>query len=113
MSFLWYVGVFIALTIVDIVLGTFSDEAGYGLLGTLFLLAIVVPTLSVGSRRLHDTGRSGWWQLLSIAPFGFIALMVMCATKGEEGANEYGEDPAAPATTTDEMLMAEKVRATF
>ena len=45
-------------------------------LGALFGLAVLLPQLAVGARRLHDTGRSGWWQLLLIVPFGVIVLIV-------------------------------------
>ena len=45
-------------------------------LSGLFYLAVLLPTLAVGARRLHDTGRSGWWQLLYIVPFGVIVLIV-------------------------------------
>jgi uncharacterized membrane protein YhaH (DUF805 family) len=46
------------------------------LIGGLFGLAMLLPELAVGARRLHDTGRSGWWQLLLIVPFGIIVLIV-------------------------------------
>lgn len=42
----------------------------------LFYLAVLLPELAVGARRLHETGRSGWWQLLLIVPFGVIVLIV-------------------------------------
>ena len=45
-------------------------------LGALFGLAVLLPQLAVGARRLHETGRSGWWQLLLIVPFGVIVLIV-------------------------------------
>ena len=44
--------------------------------GAIFGLAVLLPELAVGARRLHDTGRSGWWQLLLIVPFGIIVLIV-------------------------------------
>src|SRR5262245_44830417 len=43
---------------------------------SLFYLAVLLPDLAVGARRLHDTGRSGWWQLLYIVPLGVIVLIV-------------------------------------
>jgi uncharacterized membrane protein YhaH (DUF805 family) len=45
-------------------------------LASIFYLAVLLPDLAVGARRLHDTGRSGWWQLLLIVPFGVIVLIV-------------------------------------
>ncbi|MGH3827322.1 MAG: DUF805 domain-containing protein, partial [Pseudonocardiaceae bacterium] len=52
--------------------------------------------LAVGIRRLHDTGRSGWWLLISIIPLiGSIVLIVFFATDGERQPNAYGPDPKA------------------
>lgn len=74
---------------------------GIGLL-VIYCLAIVVPSVAVATRRLHDTNRSGWWQLLNLAgliPFvGFIAsivLIVFFAMDGTPGPNQYGPDPKA------------------
>lgn len=44
--------------------------------------------------RLHDTGKSGWWYLISLVPFiGGIWMLILMATEGHRGANEYGQDP--------------------
>lgn len=48
-----------------------------GVLGVLWSLATVLPSLAVGARRLHDIGYSGWWQLLSLTIIGIIPLLVM------------------------------------
>jgi len=62
----------------------------------IFLLAMLLPNLGVGVRRLHDTGRSGWWWLIGLIPLiGLIVLIVFFATKGTEGDNAYGPDPLA------------------
>ena len=64
-------------------------------LGGLFSLAMLVPSLAAGSRRLHDIGKSGWLQLLGFIPvLGWILLIYWCAQPGEAGANKYGEPPA-------------------
>lgn len=57
----------------------------------------LVPTLAVTARRLHDTGRSGWWQFLALIPFlgGLILLVWLCADS-ELGANRYGDHPKYP-----------------
>jgi uncharacterized membrane protein YhaH (DUF805 family) len=75
------------------------------ILYVLYFVAVFVPSLAVGVRRLHDTNRTGWWLLLGFVPFvGGIVLIVFCALEGDRGANQYGEDPkaleagAAPAT---------------
>ena len=87
----------VVLAFVDAVLDL--EVGGFGLLGLFYGLAVLLPSLAVGARRLHDTGRSGWWQLIQIVPvIGFIVLVVFLATDGHQGANTHGPDPrAAPA----------------
>ena len=63
-------------------------------LSWLYSLAVLVPSIAVSVRRLHDTGRSGWWLLIGLIPLiGFIVLIVFLATDGEPGDNEYGPNP--------------------
>lgn len=92
-----------------------------GILGGIFQLAILVPSLAVGARRLHDTNRSGWWQAGSLLLFiagaaalyasgvlaiililgGFamgIVLIVWWATRGNVGENRFGDDPLGLAS---------------
>lgn len=65
-------------------------------LSGIFGLAILVPSVAVAVRRLHDTDRTGWWYLLILAPVvGVIVLIVFFATKGTEGPNRFGPDPLA------------------
>ena len=67
-----------------------------GLLGGLYSLAMFLPTWAVSIRRLHDTGRSGWWLLIGIIPLiGWIVLLVFWATDGDRQPNAYGSDPKA------------------
>jgi uncharacterized membrane protein YhaH (DUF805 family) len=88
----------IALFVVDIVTGTYDREAGLGLATGIFLLVTLLPSIAVGVRRLHDTGKSGWWWLISVIPLaGPLILLVICAQPGEIGDNRYGPDPK-PAT---------------
>jgi uncharacterized membrane protein YhaH (DUF805 family) len=59
-----------------------------------YTLAVLLPHLAVGVRRLHDTGRSGWWLLIALIPIiGAIWLIVLLAGAGNSGTNEYGDDP--------------------
>lgn len=54
-------------------------------LATLFWLAVLLPSLAVSTRRLHDTQRSGWWQLVGLIPLiGMVILLVFMAQKGPE-----------------------------
>jgi uncharacterized membrane protein YhaH (DUF805 family) len=64
---------------------------GGELFGNLISLALMIPLLAVGSRRLHDTGRSGWWQLLFITLIGILLLIVWFAFDSEKSSNKYGE----------------------
>lgn len=69
------------------------------ILSYLVSLALFLPGLSVAIRRLHDTGRSGWWYLLVFIPIiGIIVLIVWWVQDSDPGENEYGASPkAAPA----------------
>jgi uncharacterized membrane protein YhaH (DUF805 family) len=78
----------IALGIIEGIVG------GPGVLGGLYGLAVLIPSIAVGVRRLHDTGRSGWWILIGLVPvIGFIVLIVFFATDGQPGTNQYGPNP--------------------
>jgi len=63
-------------------------------IGWLISLAVFIPSLTVGVRRLHDTGRSGWTELLALIPLaGIIILIVFWAQEGAGGKNKYGPNP--------------------
>lgn len=97
--FLFYILTFIGLSFIDGITGTFSEEAGIGLLSGLYSLAILIPSLAVGVRRLHDTGRSGWWLLVGIIPLiGAIVLLIFFLQDSVPGDNLYGSNPKATAT---------------
>ncbi len=64
-----------------------------GILG-IYSLGVFIPSLAVGVRRLHDTGRSGWWLLISLVPvIGFIVLLVFLVQDSQAGSNRYGSNP--------------------
>ncbi len=91
---LFYTLIAIALAIVDGVTGTFSRSAGVGLLGGIFALAMIMPSLAVGVRRLHDTDRSGWWLLIGLVPLiGVIVLIIFFVLDSQPGANRFGPYP--------------------
>jgi len=86
----------IAAVIIDNVLGLANDRTGYGLFSGLYSLAIILPSLGMEIRRLHDVGKSGWWIFISLIPLvGAIWLIVLLATEGQPGDNQYGPDPKA------------------
>jgi len=91
---LFYVLAIVALAMIDRITGTFSKEAGIGLLSGLFVLATIVPTIAVTVRRLHDTDRSGWWVLLELVPIiGGLVLLVFTLLDSQPGANRFGANP--------------------
>ena len=88
---------------------------GLNFIVTLLALALFVPSTALGARRLHDTGRSGWWQLLALIPIvGWIILIVWWATKTDEQINMYGtpavsktgEEGVAPVVSAPVAAMA-------
>jgi uncharacterized membrane protein YhaH (DUF805 family) len=63
------------------------------ILSTIYSLAVFVPGLAVTVRRLHDTGKSGWWILIAFVPFvGWLILLIFMFIDGTPGANQYGEN---------------------
>ena len=82
----------IVLALIDVAIGTYG--AGGGVLQGIYGLAVLLPSLAVGARRLHDIGRSGWWLLLGLIPLvGIIILIVWWAQESDAGSNEYGPNP--------------------
>lgn len=62
----------------------------------LYSLAVLLPSLAVSIRRLHDTGRSGWWLFISLIPLiGSIILLVFMCQDSRENENQYGANPVA------------------
>jgi uncharacterized membrane protein YhaH (DUF805 family) len=86
MFILVYLIFYIVLAVVDGMLNMIF-------LSTIFSLALLIPSMSVAARRLHDTGRSGWWQLIALIPLiGTIILIVFLAQDSHD-ENEYGLNP--------------------
>lgn len=84
---------FLFTFLASFLLAIFDEAAGVSLSGA-FSLAVFIPAIAVTARRLHDTGRSGWWQLLVLVPLiGVIVLLVWLVTRGKSGPNAYGGDP--------------------
>lgn len=83
-----HVGVSVGLTVIGSVIGL------QDVLVWLYPLAVSLPVIGVSIRRLHDTGRVGWWLLMCFIPIvGWIVLLVFYAQEGEQGSNQYGANP--------------------
>lgn len=71
---------------------------GPGVLGSLYSLAVLIPSIAVSVRRLHDTNRSGWWLLIGVVPLiGAIVLLIFVVQDSQPGENRYGPNPKAAA----------------
>ncbi|MGM0545800.1 MAG: DUF805 domain-containing protein [Bacteroidota bacterium] len=98
MFFLVNLLIYFAIAFVGGLFLGFNPEAGMGsasmMLPMLYSLAVLLPSIAVGIRRLHDTGRSGWWLLISFVPvIGPIVLIVFFVQEGQPGTNQYGPNP--------------------
>ena len=97
----WYFVLFniiisIVLAVIDVATGSFSAEAGIGLLSGIYGLAVLIPSVAVTVRRLHDTDHSGWWLLIPLIPIiGAIVLFVFAVQDSNAGENKYGPSPKA------------------
>ena len=99
----WYFVLFnvifgFVLGFIDGLIGTFDMETGIGLLSALYALAVLLPGLAVGVRRLHDIGRTGWWLLIVFVPIiGAIVFLVFAVQDSQPEENEYGPNPKEAA----------------
>ena len=95
----WYFVLFniiisIVLLVIDGIAGTIDAETGIGLLDSIYTLAIFIPSIAVGVRRLHDIGRTGWWLLILLIPLiGFIVIIIFLLQDSTPCENEYGANP--------------------
>ncbi len=77
----------IVLQIIDSVIGT-------PLFSGLYSLAVIIPGIAVGIRRLHDIGKSGWWMLVCLVPLvGIFVLLYFYILDSQPGSNQYGANP--------------------
>ena len=89
MYFLVYLGIIIAAGILDAIIGL-------GLVGLFVALGHLIPSITVGVRRLHDIGRSGWFLLVGLIPLiGWIILLYWAVKEGDPQDNAYGSNPKA------------------
>lgn len=82
--------------IVSIALSIIGAMLNLPAIGYIYSLAVLLPCLGVMARRLHDTGRSGWWILLMFIPIiGAIALLIFFCQDSEKQTNTFGPNPKA------------------
>lgn len=92
-SFWWWV---LFVIIVSIVANLLDSAMDMSIISIIVSIGLFLPGLSKAIRRLHDTGRTGWWVLIGLIPLvGFIVLLIFYLEQGDAGENEYGPAPAA------------------
>jgi len=100
----WFIQLFLIITnvavaAIDLALmngdvDRFIANGGGGIVGLVWIFVTIVPALAVLVRRLHDTGKSGWWVLMGFVPFaGAIVLFVFTVLDSTPGENKYGLSP--------------------
>jgi uncharacterized membrane protein YhaH (DUF805 family) len=91
---LFNITIAVVLALIDRGIGTYYANAGTGILGGIYALLVLIPGIAVSVRRLHDTGRSGWWLLIGLVPLiGAIVLLVFVLQDSKPGENVYGPNP--------------------
>ena len=91
---------FIASIFIMAILFSSVSESTGSLIGGILIIGLflthLVPSLAVTIRRLHDTGKSGWFYLLSFIPYiGGLIIFIFTVIEGDRGDNKYGPDPKA------------------
>lgn len=95
----------IIAAVLDSILGLkFSPEIPYGFIYLIYSLAMLIPSIAVGVRRLHDVDKSGWFYLIAFIPIiGGIWLLILFCTEGTPGRNQYGINPKEGFSELDEL----------
>ncbi|MFN8170930.1 MAG: DUF805 domain-containing protein [Candidatus Nanopelagicales bacterium] len=93
----WILAVWILNLIVSLISGGWRGGSGFlWFIGWVISIILVLATLAVGCRRLHDTGKSGWFQLIYLIPcVGWIIMIFLFVQPGTAGDNQYGPPPAS------------------
>jgi uncharacterized membrane protein YhaH (DUF805 family) len=92
----------VVLALLGTLLGSIGGALLAGVLSIVFVVAalfVIIPTLTVSIRRLHDTNRSGWWLLLNLIPVGSLILLIFYVLDGTHGPNNYGDRPGGNQPT--------------
>ena len=90
-----FVAVLLDTVVINPMLGATPEQAQKGgFLQIILALALLIPSIALGVRRLHDIGKSGWWILVGLIPIiGFIVLIYFYVQDSQAGSNIYGSNP--------------------
>ena len=97
----WYFQLFYFLGLM--VMAFVSGMIRFPALYFIFILAMIVPIIAVTIRRMHDTGKSGWYMLIPIYNF------ILALTPGDTGPNEYGSDPKNESAVRDSDVLDDQL----
>lgn len=99
MFFLFNMLISLGLGVLDFIAETYSVKYEMGLFSGLYSLLVLLPSIAVIVRRLHDTNRSGWWILISLIPLvGVLVLLVFMCLDSQPGKNRFGVNPKEDAS---------------
>jgi len=96
--------------VIGIAFSLVSEMIGMEMLVSLFYLAILLPSIALAARRLHDINKSGWWQLIGLIPIiGWIIAIVWLASEGDKEGNRFGM-PASVVSDADSHAAADSAQ---
>ena len=82
--------------IIAVILSVVDGMIGVPVLGAIYALGVLLPSIAVGARRFHDIGKSGWWLLIGLIPLiGGLILIIFFVLDSNPGDNKYGPNPKA------------------
>jgi uncharacterized membrane protein YhaH (DUF805 family) len=93
-------------TVISLVITYLGVAMGFPILGTIYSFAVLVPSIAVAIRRMHDVDKSGWYILIP------IYNLILAFTEGTKGPNQYGPDPKDPNSgqfVTNSGLLDDKI----
>ncbi len=96
-QFWWFI---LGVVIIAVVLNLLGEASPvFATLSVLFTIAVLLPSIGATTRRLHDTGRSGWWQVIQLIPFAGLAVIIYFTVQpSNPGLNAYGPEPGSDET---------------
>ena len=90
----YWVFILINMTVISVLMIIEAVAGIQDILSGLYNMAVAIPVSAVATRRLHDTGRSGWWQfLILVLVIGWIPLLIWLLKDSDDGDNKYGPNP--------------------
>ena len=95
----WYFAIvnaiiLLGLNFLDIIIFNRISDGGFHVLTGMYQCLILIPSFTLAVRRLHDSGRSGWWMLISFLPLlGVPILFLFYILSSEKGSNKWGDNP--------------------